>query len=372
MMRLARTGLRQPHFLSRRRSVFLIAVGAFLIAAFAILPAPKVTFRRSPPVNDRRPGDVRHVELATDTSGNVHALLEVWTDSDWDLEYWSSVQGLAPVAEIITNDLIEQSHVVLTLSGEWLIAAWLENLPGRSQCAVRSSWKKVHHHSWLPAVTILEGGCSDLRNLAVSPSHNDSVWLTFVRDARPTAFMISPSRRPSVTILPVPRRIDRLRRVLTTGCDELLLESSDTIWLYRHPALDEVAKSSSVQLIAVDKCPSTTFLWSDGKELRMQEGTTIIRTFSRPAVRDPIYVLKSGIIHVFGSTVDGRSFDFDGQSHALTGQACCLAAARSDNTTWVAWLQRVSGPQIYRIARYFKRTSGRVEDGTIEVAPLAG
>lgn len=61
--------------------------------------------------------------------GTLHAVLEVWTDSDWDLQYWTSIPGIPDRtgrAKIITNDLIEQRDSHLAISGKTLALTWID------------------------------------------------------------------------------------------------------------------------------------------------------------------------------------------------------------------------------------------------------
>lgn len=141
-----------------RRTFLLAAVGVALIAVFAVLPAPKLIFRRSPIVSDRTAGDVRRIVLAMEPNGIMHAALEVWTDSDWDIEYFSSVPKLTPKARIVTVDGIEQSGTQIAINRGTLWLAWIDHDLKKETWALRVSKKRPRpDRNFPPALTLASG-----------------------------------------------------------------------------------------------------------------------------------------------------------------------------------------------------------------------
>lgn len=139
------------------RRVALAVLGVALVAVLAAVDSPRVIFRRSPTVADRIAGDVRRVALAVEEGGVVHAALEVWTDSDWDVEYWSSIPALTPSARVVTNDLVEQRDVGLAIAGDWLALAWVEVDRAGDIVALKVTTKRIRHRDWA-SPTIVEAG----------------------------------------------------------------------------------------------------------------------------------------------------------------------------------------------------------------------
>lgn len=145
-----------------RRLLFLTVVAAVILAGFAASPAPKVLFRRSPTVADRIPGDVRRVSLAVEDTGGIvgtlHAVLEVWTDSDWDLQYWTSIPGIpdrSGKAKIITNDLIEQRDSHLAIGKRVVALAWVEGGKKDGAYRLKVATKKTSDRDFTKPVAAL-------------------------------------------------------------------------------------------------------------------------------------------------------------------------------------------------------------------------
>lgn len=154
------------------------------IAALAVLPAPRLSFSRTPEVVPRHtpPGNVRNISVTTD-GPYIQAALEVFDGTDYEVYYWTDVPGLAAQASAVTGDIIEQRWARIAARGERLILAWIEDVGGGSIIRTTSKDTRAYQYSWRKASTLITED-HQLGGLAVALTPDGKAVIAYVEQKR--------------------------------------------------------------------------------------------------------------------------------------------------------------------------------------------
>lgn len=347
-----------------RRTILLIATAAVLLAAFAVLPAPRLIVRRSPVVSDRVAGDVRRVAMAVEPDGSMHAALEVWTDSDWDIEYWSSITNLTPVARVVTQDLIEQREVAIATAGSRLALAWVDYDAKAKTSTLQVTGKMRIDRNWAKPIAIATRP-SPIRDVAVAIDARGEIAVAFVDEAGLRIGYRTPdgmggsaaagprgARHPSIAFVP--------------GDDPIAVayEAGGRIWLSRTSLFTPGGTSSepsTPEQVAAGIAPhvqaaggTVRLAWAERDAIAVRVGAGAVRRVAAAGLGDtrPAIAFRDDVpVAVWPEKSTIRALDADGRVVTLPAGGCCPSVAGTAAGTWTAWLESKPGNAIERVTR---------------------
>lgn len=346
-----------------RRTILLIASAVVLLAAFAVLPAPDLIFRRSPVVSDRVAGDVRRIAMTVEPDGSMHAALEVWTDSDWDIEYWSSITNLTPVARVVTLDLIEQREVSIAMTGERLALAWVDYDAKAKRYALQVTTKQRIDRNWAKPVAISQGS-APIRDVTVAINEAGDVGVAFVGEdglrlghldaAAGTGGSVGTfvnGRRPAVVFADDSRAMI----VAFESGTSVMTMPANPFGGEAQPAAEPRAVSSNGRAPAIAMRDGRLLLaWAETDAIRFREGDgeSGAGRVAAPGLGDarPSIAFAGRMpVAAWASKGTVTFLDSDGTTQAATG--CCPARASNVPGVWTAWLESEPGDAIERFVR---------------------
>ncbi|GAC1408998.1 MAG: hypothetical protein NVSMB57_01150 [Actinomycetota bacterium] len=299
-----------------RRTILLAVIGVALIAVFAVLPAPKLIFRRSPIVSARLPGDVRRVAMTVEPNGIVHAALEVYIGSNWSIQYWTSIPALTPKATVVTHDLLDNGDAQIVLNGSTTWLGWVSHDPKR-----------------------------DVYRLLVTSHHDDQ------------------------------KRHDRgfpQPEVLATTTKSLVLRALRTV---PHSGgvfadYDVAGKRASVAVGAAKSSPINEIIGTPGPPINAPREATVAQVENRNDLY--VYTLEGVAVLVRGSSRT-RLASARACCPSIAAQAPRVTlGSQAMDRIWVAWIVEQPGKAIHHTAeiRYFGPPGRFTSGGTIPVTAL--
>ncbi|HVL90997.1 MAG TPA: hypothetical protein VM841_12260 [Actinomycetota bacterium] len=369
-----------------RRTILLVATAAMLLAVFAVLPAPELIFRRSPIVSDRIAGDVRRIAMTVEPDGAMHAALEVWTDSDWDIEYWSSITNLTPVARIVTLDLIEQRDASIAMAGDRLALAWIDVDAKAKRYALQVATKRRIDRSWAKPVVVAQGN-RPLREAAVAIDAAGRIVVAYVDgpdlriasvdsgSATPPARLAAGARRPSIALEP------------GTGDAVVAYEVRDgSVSSVRAGPLEAPRpKGAASPLARTGRAPfvaaagaTVAVAWAERDAVVVRRGGEAQQRVAAPGLGDQrpsIAFTRGGPVAAWAARGRVVLLGADGIVRDLTPvRGCCPSVSATGSGMWVAWLESRPGNAIHRLARLrYEGEPGRFTTGDrIFVTELPG
>jgi len=337
-----------------RRTILLIATAVVLLAAFAVLPAPRLIVRRSPVVSDRIAGDVRRIAMAVEPDGSMHAALEVWTDSDWDIEYWSSITSLTPVARVVTKDLIEQRDAAIAMTGDRLALAWVDYDAKAKQYALQVTTKQRIDRDWAEPVTV-SSGAAVIREPSVQVVERGTVLVGYVRGDVLAMARVAGGSSSGISLTEVvgarrPQISDNLR--------------FPSIVYERRGRIEAVGSGSAVPRVLSDRGRAPVVrigrrAWAEDDAIVYGDGVAAAERIPVPGLGDarPSIAITDGSADV-GTAVawsSGGVVRFlppGGSTELITAtRGCCASLAARNRRVWLAWLESKPGDAIERFVR---------------------
>lgn len=350
-----------------RRTILLIATAAVLLAAFAVLPAPRLIFRRSPVVSDRIAGDVRRVAMTVEPDGSMHAAVEVWTDSDWDIEYWSSITGLTPVARVVTIDLIEQRDAAIAMTGDVLALAWVDYDDNSKTYALQVATKRRIDRDWARPATVARGP-KRLAQPAVAVGAAGSVTVAFVEGGHIAIATVAAAAVQRIAIPVAPGARPAL--IATARGPVAVYEWAEQVWLLdrrsgTNPASIQVAPGRSPAIAPA--VSGYTLAWAERDAIVVRDGDQRRRIAAPGLGRGRPSIAFAGATPVAAWTAgrDLRMLKADATIATIAGRgSCCASVAASGDRAWTSWLQAQPGAAIHRRAHLrFDGPPGRFTSG---------